>query len=116
MRMSEIKRIIAAFGYSFAGLKAASSHAAFRTELVFFVIMAPLAFYVGDTAIERALLISSLLLVLIVELLNTGIEGAIDRISAERHPLSKFAKDVASAAVFLSLVNASVIWLLILVG
>jgi diacylglycerol kinase (ATP) len=112
----EVRRIVAAFGYSVAGLKWVSSHAAFRTELAAACVMAPAALLLAHTGVERALLIGSLLLVLIVELLNTGIEEAINRISTDIHPLSKAAKDVGSAAVLLSLVHAAVVWLCILLA
>lgn len=103
-----------AFGYSLAGLKAAWGECAFRLEIIFSMIALPSTFIVTSVAAERALLIGSLFLVLIVELLNTAIETAINRISLEIHPLSKKAKDVASAAVFLSIVNAIVIWSVVL--
>jgi len=112
---SEIRRLIAAFGYSFEGLKAISSHPAFRTELLVSIIMLPLALCLGHNGVERAMLVGSLFLVLIVELLNTGVETAINRISPEIHPLSKLAKDVGSAAVLLSIVNACVIWFFIVI-
>jgi diacylglycerol kinase (ATP) len=111
---SEAKRIIAAFGHASEGLKAASAHPAFRIELIAMMVMLPLALVFGQSGLERAVLVGSLFLVLIVELLNTGIEAAIDRISTDWNPISKFAKDVGSAAVLLSLVNAAVMWLLIL--
>ena len=99
------------------GLAAAWRHEIpFRMEVVAFAIFLPLSFWVGKTAVERALLIGSLLLVLIVELLNSALEATLDRVSLEHHPLTGRAKDIASAAVGLSLVNAGVIWLLILVG
>lgn len=112
----EITRLARAFGYSWQGFKFASTHPAFRIELLACAFLLPLSFFVAHTGVERALLIGSLCLVLMVELLNTGIEKAIDRISPEWHEISKQAKDVASAAVFLSLVNAAVIWLLIVCG
>jgi diacylglycerol kinase (ATP) len=110
---NEFQRLIAAFGYSFEGLKAVLPHPAFRAELLASAVMAPIALVLGDNGMERALLIGCLFLVLIVELLNTAVETAIDRISKEHHPLSKLAKDIGSAAVLLSLVNAGVIWFLI---
>jgi diacylglycerol kinase (ATP) len=88
----------------------------FRLEILAFLIFFPLAFWVGKTAVERALLVGSLLLVLIVELLNSALEATLDRVSLEDHPLIKRAKDIASAAVGLTLVNAGVIWLFILLG
>lgn len=111
---NELKRIILAFGYSFQGLKAALGEAAFRIEAVAAALALPLAFMVSQDGAELALLIGSVFLVLIVELLNTAIESAIDRISLERHELSKIAKDLGSAAVLLSLANAAIIWLIVL--
>ena len=99
-----------ATGYSLAGLRAGWSEAAFRLEACLAIVMLPLAFWVGRSWVEVALLAGSVLLVLIVELLNTGIEAAIDRIGLERHALSKRAKDMGSAAVFLSLLLAGGIW------
>ena len=96
--------------YSLAGLRAGWSEAAFRLEACLAIVMLPLAFWVGRGWVEVALLAGSVLLVLIVELLNTGIEAAIDRIGPERHALSKRAKDMGSAAVFLSLLLAGGIW------
>jgi diacylglycerol kinase (ATP) len=83
-------------------------------ELVMVALLAPVALWVGNTGTERALLIGSLILVLIVELLNSALEATLDRISVEHHRLTKRAKDIGSAAVMLALVNAGVIWLLIL--
>lgn len=111
---NEIKRIIRAFGYSIEGLKAALGESAFRTEIIISAIALPCAFIITENTAERALLIGSLFLVLIIELLNTAIEIAINRISLEIHPLSKKAKDVASAAVLLSLINAATIWLVVI--
>ena len=88
----------------------------FQLEVIACVVLIPLAFWVGKTGVERALLIGSLLLVLIVELVNSAFEATLDRVSLEDHPLIKRAKDIASAAVGLTLVNASVIWLLIFLG
>jgi diacylglycerol kinase (ATP) len=78
------------------------------------VLLTPLALWLGATGVERALLIGSLILVLIVELLNSAVEATVDRISFENHRLAKRAKDIGSAAVMLSLVNAGVVWLLII--
>jgi len=80
------------------------------------VLLAPLALWLGDTGAERALMIGSLILVLIVELLNSAVEATVDRISFENHRLAKRAKDIGSAAVMLSLVNAGVVWLLIILS
>lgn len=107
---NEAKRIIKAFAYSLQGLKSAWLEAAFRTETIITVIAIPIAFAIAKNTMELALLISSLLLVLIVELLNTGLELTINRISLEIHPLSKKVKDIASAAVLLSIINAIFIW------
>ena len=83
-------------------------------EVVGFLIVVPFSFLVGKTAVERGLLIGSLLLVLIVELLNSALEATLDRVSLEHHPLIGRAKDIASAAVGLSLLNAAVVWAFIL--
>jgi len=110
---SEIQRLVNAFGYSLAGLKSVSGHPAFRIELIVSLVAIPVAFFVTHVSAERALLVGSIMLVLIVELLNTGIEKCIDRISPEWHELSKQAKDIASAAVLLSIFNAGLVWLII---
>jgi diacylglycerol kinase (ATP) len=100
-----------------AGLAAAWRHEeAFRLEIIACLFLVPLSFFLGKTTVERALLLGSLLLVLIVELLNSALETTLDRISLEEHPLIGRAKDVSSAAVGLALVNAAAIWLLILLG
>ena len=111
-----IKRLANAFTYSVAGTLAAFKHEdAFRQEVFLSAILIPLAIYLGQTAIEQALMIASILLIIIVELLNSSVEATVDRISVKRHKLSKRAKDIGSAAVFFSLVNAAVIWFLVLV-
>ncbi|MEN8710976.1 MAG: diacylglycerol kinase [Arenicellales bacterium] len=111
-----IRRIWNAAGYSFAGLKAAfQNEAAFRQESVLLLILAPVALWLGEGAIEKVLLISSVLLVLIIELVNSAIESAIDRIGSDIHELSGRAKDIGSAAVFLSLLNAALIWFFLIV-
>lgn len=99
-----------ATGYSLAGLRAGWDEAAFRLEACLSFVMLPLSFWIGRNWVEVALLAGSVLLVLMVELLNTGIEAAIDRIGLERHPLAKRAKDMGSAAVFPSLLLAGGIW------
>ena len=100
------------FLYSLAGIRAAwKDEPAFRLEVVIALLMAPLAFVIGDNAMERALLIGTLLLVLMVELINSAIEATIDRIGEEQHPLSKKAKDCGSAAVLFSALIAGVVWL-----
>ena len=106
-----LDRVIRATGYSMAGLTAAyRGESAFRQEFWLAALMFPLAFWLGRSWVEVALLAGSLMLVLIVELLNSGIEAAIDRVSYELHDLSKRAKDLASAAVFLSLLLCAGIW------
>ena len=110
-----VQRIVHATGYSIAGLSAAWRHeSAFRQECALAVVMLPAAWWVGRNWIEVALLAGSVMGVLIVELLNSAIEAVVDRVSAELHPLSKRAKDIGSAAVMLSIVNAAVVWLLII--
>ena len=111
-----IKRLVNAFGYSIAGTLAAFKHEdAFRQEVILAAILTPIAIYYGETAIDQALMISSLFLIIIVELLNSSIEATVDRISVKHHKLAKRAKDIGSAAVFFSLINATLIWFLILV-
>lgn len=106
-----LDRLLRATGYSLAGLRAAyTGESAFRQEFWLTVLAAPLAFWLGRSWVEVALLLGSLLIVLIVELLNSGIEAAIDRVGFELHELSKRAKDLASAAVLLSLLLAGGIW------
>lgn len=112
-----LMRIIKATGYSYAGFKATFRYEeAFRQEVLAFVVLAPLGAWLGETGIERALLVGSLFLILVVELLNSGIEAAIDRIGAERHELSGRAKDMGSAAVFLAIAQAAAVWLFVLFG
>ena len=111
-----LRRLINAFSYSIAGTLAAFKHEdAFRQEVILSAFLIPLALYLGQTGVEQALMIASILLVIIVELLNSSVEATVDRISVKRHKLSKRAKDIGSAAVFFSLINASVIWFLVLV-
>jgi len=100
-----------------AGLKAVwTSEPAFRQEVLLCALLFPFGFWIAETGVERALLGGSLALVLIVELVNSGLEAAIDRIGADLHPLSKKAKDVGSAAVLLSLVNVVLVWGLVIFG
>ena len=109
-----LRRIINATFFSMAGFRVAwRDEAAFRQELLLCVALIPTAFWLGRTAVERSLLIGSCLIVLIVELLNTGIENVVDRFGEERHRLSGQAKDMGSAAVFTSLMLTLVIWSLI---
>ena len=106
-----VARLWHATGYSLAGLRAAWGEPAFRQEAAVALLLLPAAFWLGRTWAETALLAGSLMLVMIVELLNTGIETAIDRIGPEWHDLSKRAKDMGSAAVLLSLLLAGGVWL-----
>lgn len=111
-----IRRIINATGYSWLGLKAAYKHeSAFRQEVWLAVIMIPLGFYLGQDWTDKAVLIGSILFVLTVELLNSGIEAVVDRVGDELHKLSGRAKDMGSAAVLISLIIAAMIWTAILV-
>lgn len=105
-----LDRVWHAAGYSFAGLRAGWGETAFRQEALASAALLPLAFWLGQTWVETALLAGSVLIVMIVELLNTSIETAIDRIGPEWHDLSKRAKDMGSAAVLLSLVLCGGIW------
>ncbi len=110
-----VRRIWNAFRYTLQGLSAAyRNEDAFRQEILLAAILIPLAFVLGDHGIERALLIGSVLLVLIVELVNSAVEAAVDRISLDSHDLAKRAKDIGSASVFVALVNLLVVWLLVL--
>ena len=111
-----LSRIFHAGGYSLAGLKAGWGETAFRQEAILACLMLPLAFWIGQTWVEIALLCGAVILVMVVELLNTGIETAIDRIGTEWHALSKRAKDMGSAAVMLSLINVVAVWLIIAFG
>ena len=110
-----IVRVIHAFFNSIAGLKDAWTHeSAFRQEVVLAAILIPVAIWVPVAPVEHALLIGVVLLVLIVELLNSSVENAIDRISLDRHSLSKRAKDIGSAAVLISLILCCTVWACIL--
>jgi diacylglycerol kinase (ATP) len=111
------RRIVNAARYSMDGLIAAARNEdAFRQELILAAVFVPLAFWVGRSGVERALLVGSVLLVLVVELLNSAVEATVDRISFENHHLAKRAKDIGSAAVLLTLLGAATTWLLILAG
>jgi diacylglycerol kinase (ATP) len=111
------KRVLNAFFYSVDGLKAALQHEdAFRQEMLLALVLIPLALYLEPSALGRVMMIASVLLVLIVELLNSAVEAAVDRISFEHHHLIKRAKDMGSAAVLVSLLNVVVVWGLILLG
>ena len=106
-----LSRMLHAFGYSMAGLRAGWAETAFRQEALAAFVLLPLAFWLGQTWVEVALLAGSVVLVMVVELLNTGVESAIDRIGPEWHDLSKRAKDMGSAAVLLSLLLCAGIWI-----
>lgn len=110
-----IRRVFRATGFSMKGLKSAWIHeAAFRQELMLVIIMLPIALLVNISTVERLLLILTLFIVLIVELLNSAVEAVVDRVGSEIHPLSGQAKDIASAAVFMSLALCGITWLTIL--
>ena len=110
-----LARIARAFGYSLQGFQACFRHeAAFRQEVLAAVLLVPLGLWLGGDAVERALLVGCWLLVMIVELLNSAIEATVDRFGSEQHPLSGRAKDIGSAAVFLSITLAAAMWGLIL--
>ncbi len=105
-----LNRVWHAFGYSISGLRAAWHEKAFRQEAVAALVLIPASFYLGQSWLEVATLAGSVVLVMVVELLNTGIESAIDRIGPEWHELAKRAKDMGSAAVLLSLLLCAGIW------
>jgi diacylglycerol kinase (ATP) len=106
-----------AFGWSLRGLISAyRGESAFRQEIFLVAALIPLGIWLGESAVERALLATSPLLILIVELLNTAIESAIDRIGPEFHDLSGRAKDIGSASVFVTLAAVGLLWLLVLLG
>jgi diacylglycerol kinase (ATP) len=112
-----LTRILRAAGASWKGLLGAyREEAAFRQELGLSVLVIPLGLWLGRTGVERALLVAPMLLVLIVELLNSAVEATVDRIGLERHVLAGLAKDIGSAAVLLSFVLLGVVWLLVLMG
>jgi len=106
-----LTRLWNALGYSRDGIRAAwQNEAAFREEILLAAIALPLAFYLGKTGVERALMVSSIVLILIVEILNSAVEAVVDKASPEKNELAKRAKDMGSAAVLLSLINAAAIW------
>jgi diacylglycerol kinase (ATP) len=110
-------RLKNALGYSLAGFRAAYKHEdAFRQEVLLAAILIPLAFWLPVGGLGKALMIGSVLLVIIVELLNSAIEATVDRISLDNHDLAKRAKDIGSAAVLVSLINVLVVWGLVLAG
>ena len=110
-----LKRVRNAFFYSMAGFSAAyKNEDAFRQEVLLALILVPLAFFLPVSGIGRAIMIGSILLVLMIELLNSAIEATVDRISIEHHSLAKQAKDIGSAAVFVALANVAIVWTLVL--
>ena len=109
------RRVVRAFGYSMQGFKVCFElEEAFRQEVFLLIPLIPLGIWLGETPVERAMLVGSLLIVPIVELLNSAIEANVDRVGLERHELSGRAKDIASAAVFSSIAFCLVVWALIL--
>jgi len=109
-----IAHILNAFIWSMAGIKAAwKNEQAFRWEAAIVLLMMPVGLWIGRTAVEWALLIASAMSILITELLNSAVEAVVDRIGPERHELSKRAKDLGSAAAFISMITAAVVWGLI---
>lgn len=110
-----LRRLINAARYSFEGFAAAARHEdAFRQELLLAAALVPLGLWLGDGGVERALLVGSVLMVLVVELLNSAVEATVDRVSLEDHRLAKRAKDLGSAAVMMSLATVGAVWLLVL--
>jgi diacylglycerol kinase (ATP) len=110
-----IRRLLNATRHSLEGLAAAVQHeAAFRQELLLAAVLVPLGLWLGDDGIERALLVGTVLMLLVVELLNSAIEAVVDRISLENHELAKRAKDYGSAAVMIALATTGLVWLLLL--
>ena len=109
-----IAHILNAFIWSMAGIKAAwKNEQAFRWEAAIVLLMMPVGLWLGRTAVEWALLIASSMSILITELLNSAVEAVVDRIGPERHELSKRAKDLGSAAAFISMITAAIVWGLI---
>lgn len=112
-----LKRLANATRYSLAGLAAAARHEdAFRQELILAAVLVPLGLWLGEGGVERALLVGSVLMVLVVELLNSAVEATVDRVSLDDHNLAKRAKDLGSAAVMVALACTAAVWLLVLVA
>jgi diacylglycerol kinase (ATP) len=110
-----ITRLVRAFGYSFQGfLHTWREEAAFRQEVLLSLLVIPAGLYFGNSGVERALLVSPMLLILVVELLNSAVEAVVDRSGTELHPLAGMAKDMGSAAVMLSFTLLGTVWFLIL--
>jgi diacylglycerol kinase (ATP) len=116
-KLKGVDRLVRAFDSSFKGFRGAYlEEAAFRQELLLGCVAAPLGIWLGRNGVERAMLVAPVLIVLIVELLNSAIEATVDRIGLERHVLAGLAKDIGSAAVLLSLILVGVVWVLVLTG
>jgi diacylglycerol kinase (ATP) len=112
-----LRRLLNAFGYSLAGFRAAYKHEdAFRQEIYLSAVLIPLTFWLPATQLGKAMMIGSVLLVIMVELLNSAIEATVDRISLDNHNLAKRAKDIGSSAVLVSLLNVVIVWGLVLFG
>lgn len=112
-----LRRVWNALHYSLAGLSAAYRHEdAFRQEVLLAALLLPLALWLPVTGVGKAMMVASVLLVLVVELLNSAIEATVDRVSLENHRLAKRAKDIGSAAVLISLINVALVWGLVLLG
>jgi diacylglycerol kinase (ATP) len=110
-----VRRLVNATRNSLEGLAAAVRHeAAFRQELLLAAVLVPLGLWLGNDGVERALLVGSMLMVLVVELLNSAIEAVVDRVSLENHELARRAKDYGSAAVMMALAATATVWLLLL--
>ncbi len=110
-----ITRLLRAFGYSFQGFRHTwREEAAFRQEVALSLVVIPAGLYLGRTGVERALLVTPMLMILVVEILNSAVEAVVDRSGTERHPLAGMAKDMGSAAVMLSFALLGTVWLLIL--
>ena len=112
-----LRRIVNAFGYSMSGLAAAyRNEAAFRQEVLLAAVLVPLALFLPASGAGRALMVGSVMLLLVVELLNSAVEATVDRVSLDDHSLAKRAKDIGSAAVMIALVNVPITWALVLLG
>ena len=110
-----ITRLVKAMGFTWLGLKATYKHEeAFRQEVFLLIVSTPLAMWLGKNGVDVALMIGSVLLLLIVELLNSAIEAVVDRFGGEIHELSGRAKDMGSAAVFVAMVNVALVWFLVI--
>jgi len=110
-----ITRLLRAFGYSFQGFRHTwREEAAFRQEVALALLVVPAGLYFGRSGMERAMLVSPMLLILVVEILNSAVEAVVDRSGTDRHPLAGMAKDMGSAAVMLSFILLGTVWLLVL--